>query len=535
MPELPTCTCVRGLPPYDRLTAIYQAAAELSGDGDLPDPVCVAGIPPFSRFSYIYEAFRVFAGEESLPSQICVAGESPQDQVSRIYQAVAVYADDASLQSYECVRGMPIWQQWIEIYRALYLAAGSPAELVNPACVSIANLDVLSDVFCALVGSGGNATLLASFYIPEIVDTFAREIAAGYTGVADVDTFQREAAIDVLRDAHYQSGEGPYVILEDTPTECVLVAPENVAAVGAADLEFDAVWDAIPVTDSLLRYEWRLDGTGGWTSNGTSLTLTGEAATAGSHVLNVRAVSTSGVFGDVATSPMFEVEGGGSLTVNLIAYWNLDEVSGTRVDPVNGNDLTSINAAGSATGIISLGASLNRSLSQALVITSNPDMEVSDIDFSIGVWVNLSTLDGSNRALVAKSTNTDASYFLYLDGATSRFKFAVYSAAGFSGGSNVDATTFGAVSTGVWCYVLAWHDSVLNTINIQVNDGGVDSAAHTTGVYNATAADFMLGSDSFPGDYFDGIIDEVGFWKRTLSSGERSELYNSGAGNTYPF
>jgi hypothetical protein len=33
----------------------------------------------------------------------------------------------------------------------------------------------------------------------------------------------------------------------------------------------------------------------------------------------------------------------------------------------------------------------------------------------------------------------------------------------------------------------------------------------------------------------DGIIDEVGFWSRALSSSEINELYNSGGGNQYPF
>lgn len=149
MPELPTCLCVRGLPPYDRLTAIYQAAAELSGDESLPDSLCVAGVPPFDRFAYIYAAFRVIAEDDTLPSMECVEGESPQDQVSRIYQAAAIYADDPSLPSYLCVRGLPIWHQWQEIYRALYIAVGEPEELIDPLCTN-ASFDILSEVFCAL-------------------------------------------------------------------------------------------------------------------------------------------------------------------------------------------------------------------------------------------------------------------------------------------------------------------------------------------------------------------------------------------------
>lgn len=320
MPELPTCTCVRGLPPYDRLTAIYQAAAELSGDGDLPDPVCVAGIPPFQRFSYIYEAFRVFTGDDSLPSQTCVAGESPQDQVSRIYQALALYADDANLESYECVRGMPIWQQWVEIYKALYSIAGSD-ELTSPLCVNT-TFDILNEVFCAVsaIDGGGGATLLASFYIPEIVDSFERGMAAGYTGNGDPETFQREAAVDVLRDAHYQSGNGPFVILEDDPTECVLVAP-GIPSVSPGAGQIDAAsWSSIPVTVSLQKYQYQIDNNG-WVDNGTSLNISNVPCASGTHILSVRAVSTSGVLGEVIESPAFDVEAG--------AFTFLDSVAAT--------------------------------------------------------------------------------------------------------------------------------------------------------------------------------------------------------------
>lgn len=178
MPELPTCECVRGLPPYDRLTAIYQAAAELSGDDTLPDSLCVAGVPPFQRFSYIYAAFRVIAGDDTLPSQECIEGEPPADQVARIYQAVAIYAADDTLPTYECVRGLPLWQQWVEIYTALYVAAGSPAELTDPACVNT-TLDILSEVFCAL--AAGEAPCVIPTLVSATIDVTGGFITLVFT------------------------------------------------------------------------------------------------------------------------------------------------------------------------------------------------------------------------------------------------------------------------------------------------------------------------------------------------------------------
>ena len=83
---------------------------------------------------------------------------------------------------------------------------------------------------------------------------------------------------------------------------------------------------------------------------------------------------------------------------------------------------------------------------------------------------------------------------------------------------------------------MAWHDAASNTTNIQVNDGTVDSVSHSGGVYNGTA-DFALGAlfIGTPSYHFDGLVDEVGFWKRVLTSQERTDLYNSGSGLEYPF
>ena len=86
------------------------------------------------------------------------------------------------------------------------------------------------------------------------------------------------------------------------------------------------------------------------------------------------------------------------------------------------------------------------------------------------------------------------------------------------------------MSTGASYFVVGWHDSVNNTLNIQVNNGTVNSLAWTAGVLNGSA-DFAIGArrDTAP-LYFDGRIDAVGLWKRVLTSGERTSLYNSGTG-----
>lgn len=217
MPELPTCLCISGFPPYDRLTFIYQAAAELSGDTTLPSADCVAGVPPFQRFAYIYAAFRVLAGDDSLPSQECIEGESYPDQVTRIYEAARIYADDDDLATADCVRGLPMWQQWVEIYRQLYVAAGSPDDLEDPTCIG-PNFDVLSRVFCALV------FLIAPCNIPTVVSAMIDFSGEEITVVFDENVTSTGAGWLVNLDSFsstltYLSGSGTTAIVftMDTP------------------------------------------------------------------------------------------------------------------------------------------------------------------------------------------------------------------------------------------------------------------------------------------------------------------------------
>lgn len=215
MPELPTCACIGGYPPFDRLTLIYQAARELSGDTTLPSADCVAGVPPFARFAYIYAAFRALAGDDSLPSMECVEGEPFQDQITRIYQAAFAYAADSGLPAVACVRGTPIWQQWVNIYAAVYSAQGEPEELPLPGCVN-ATFDVLSNVYCALIAGCVTPTLLsASINDSTVTLVFSHSVtgtgALDFTVTIDGDTFTLV----------YVSGEGTNTYIFASPESAV--------------------------------------------------------------------------------------------------------------------------------------------------------------------------------------------------------------------------------------------------------------------------------------------------------------------------
>ena len=99
------------------------------------------------------------------------------------------------------------------------------------------------------------------------------------------------------------------------------------------------------------------------------------------------------------------------------------------------------------------------------------------------------------------------------------------------------ANTLGAPVLATWYLIVAWHDSVANTVSIQVNNGGVDAAA-TTGLPVDTAAPFRISSHLVGYDW-DGRIGPTMFWKSAAGAGgvltaaQRTALWNGGTPLTY--
>ena len=73
-----------------------------------------------------------------------------------------------------------------------------------------------------------------------------------------------------------------------------------------------------------------------------------------------------------------------------------------------------------------------------------------------------------------------------------------------------------------------------NEIGISVNDGTVDTTAHSGGVASISTG-FNIGAAADPTNYWDGRIDSTSFWWKILTSTEVTDLYNGGSGFDYPF
>jgi hypothetical protein len=224
-----------------------------------------------------------------------------------------------------------------------------------------------------------------------------------------------------------------------------------------------------------------------------------------------------------------------SLLTGLTGYWKLDEASGSRSDST-ANALTLTDSA-STSGVaakISNGADfefgtptyLNRADEAALSFGT-------DTDFTVSCWIQLESSTGFGVGIVSKDSAglTTGTEFLLDVNSSPALRLSVG-----NGTTSATVTHGTTLSTATWYFVVAWHDSAADTLNISVNDGAAASTAWTGGTQNGTAA-FRISAPAYNNSLsFDGIIDEVGFWNgRVLTAGERTTLYNGGSGLTYPF
>ncbi len=227
-----------------------------------------------------------------------------------------------------------------------------------------------------------------------------------------------------------------------------------------------------------------------------------------------------------------------AITDNLISYFNLDDGDGTttRADSVGGNTLTNNNSVShNANGPGTHGAShFTRSSSQSLSVASNSALQTGDIDFTIAGWVFFDSKVGvgSWQVLFGKDPQTPSrEWNVWYFGTDDRLEFNVFPA-GDNTTVTIKADTLGSPAISTWYFVVAWHDSVANTINIQVNNGATDAASHSAGVFSSTGP-FRIGANQNVTNFWDGRIALVGFWKRVLTSAEITFLYNAGSGRSY--
>jgi hypothetical protein len=212
---------------------------------------------------------------------------------------------------------------------------------------------------------------------------------------------------------------------------------------------------------------------------------------------------------------------------SLVSWWSL-ESDGT--DSHGSNDLSEAGTPVYTTGKVNNGVDLELSDSEYLYLADNADLSAGDTDFSIGGWFKFESLGATAQRLISKrQATTNACYDMFYAGTgDDRFAFWLYT----SGGTSMKAETSSSygVVVDTWYFVVGWHDSTANTVNLQVDNGTVYSTGTSGNVPHDSTATFMIGNLAQVARYLDGMADECFFYRKVLSASERTWLYNSGSG-----
>lgn len=216
-----------------------------------------------------------------------------------------------------------------------------------------------------------------------------------------------------------------------------------------------------------------------------------------------------------------------SLNTGLVSYWKTDESSGNAADSVGSNTGTNTDVTYAA-GKINNGAVFNGSSSRLALPTGSLVPTTSGQAMSISLWVKSDTASnaGSYRQLFSFKYGFQFRWS-WGDGGANYGSF-VYQTV-----SNAYSTPNLVISASTWHHIVCVYDGTNMKLYIDGAQSGSDIAV-TAGVRYETGNNF-LGSSQAPGDFYDGMLDEIGLWSKGLTAAEVTELYNSGAGLAYPF
>jgi hypothetical protein len=148
------------------------------------------------------------------------------------------------------------------------------------------------------------------------------------------------------------------------------------------------------------------------------------------------------------------------------------------------------------------------------------NLENSAANMTISAWVKADTLGAANRVIIARNNSSAYSWAIYNDSANpGKLKFT-------SDGNNTSGISNTTLATGNWYHVAMSVDRLKTRLFI---NGTLDQEVASNGSIPSTG-DISIGADPDGTDGWDGILDEVRIYGRSLSDKEVKDLYNFAPG-----
>lgn len=216
-----------------------------------------------------------------------------------------------------------------------------------------------------------------------------------------------------------------------------------------------------------------------------------------------------------------------TLLIGLISYWKFDASLGYAKDELGNYDGSLYNVTQNQSGIINESFRFDGSTGSSYVEIYNDDVfDIGTGDITISLWARTDEENIIRQGLIASYVQMQ-----YIEINNNIIQ-------GYIRDNNLNEDV---IVSGTSIMDGDWHHIVLvfkyGNVAYYVIDNNKKSDVDISEVYTAPITDIynLKIGYSYSTRYFEGNIDEVGFWKRALTIDEISTLYNNGNGLSYSF
>lgn len=212
-----------------------------------------------------------------------------------------------------------------------------------------------------------------------------------------------------------------------------------------------------------------------------------------------------------------------SMKLGLVSYYKLDEGAGNPIIDIRGTNNGTNHGTTNTSG--KLNSALDFERSQADFIYLNSSVGVTD-EKTLGAWINIESNIVDSYFILGKDSNSVRSWEFMINWATNGNRLCYVN--GPVGGKCDDTIN---LSINTWYLVTITFKDSTDDLRLFINGVNVKNQTDATAT-DGTSSMIRIGAREYGGSeaYFDGVIDEVFIFNRTLTYLEIADLYNSGAG-----
>jgi hypothetical protein len=223
-----------------------------------------------------------------------------------------------------------------------------------------------------------------------------------------------------------------------------------------------------------------------------------------------------------------------TLITNLVSFWPLDEAGGTRYDLVGTNHFTAYNTPNQVTGLFTNAIDFDAADTDQLAAADADSL--SDTNFSVSAWIQFNSVSSAARFVSKYATAGREWYSTVLTNSGKvKISVAVYEAGSTVNTVNTINTTLNAEdgsAIGSWFhYVISFNRTSSTMSQWFRGTNGVwayTNAANSRSMLNGNQALKVAANNSYGTENFDGVIDDLCYWNRALSSNEVFNIWSAG-------